>query len=99
MTALDVDTDLFTITDWAVVLPCEHKEHPARHVPDDPAVWDVWMRCPKCQHRARYALCESGRLRMRPPHNLGCVWCGWVTSWDIAVIACHRIPEAMGGAA
>lgn len=95
MTALDVDTDQLTDLDFAPTLPCEHHQHPT-HTPDQPAAWDITLRCPTCHNPSHYLLCEPGRQRMRPPATLGCRHCGHTGGWDVFVIACHPIPETRG---
>lgn len=94
MTATRTDTHILDAHDWAPHLPCEHRQHPPTHIEHDPARWHIRTRCPRCRHTRAYLLCESGRLRMRPPANLGCTQCGYVTDWDHAVIACDPLPEA-----
>lgn len=99
MSALDVDVDELVGLEFAVTLHCQHKGHPRSHDEHDPAVWDVHTLCPACGDRGHYALCESGRLAMRPPATLGCprAGCGHVGYWDDVVVVCNAIPEATRG--
>jgi hypothetical protein len=97
VTALDVAE--LTHLEFAATIPCEHRQHPVTHVADDPAAWVITIRCPKCDRGATYLICESGRLRMAPPHTIACVGFRWIGGWDDLIVSCLPIPEAMRGAA
>ena len=93
MTALDVDLNTLLDLDFAASIPCEHRQHPTKHQPDAPAIWDVRIRCPECGRTAHYQLCDIGKKWFEPPHTIGCIWCGKTGHWKDFVVACHPIPE------
>lgn len=56
--------DLSTIEDLDFPIPCEHSEHPTRHVVDQPAAYIIAFQCPACGRTGRYPMCESGWTEM-----------------------------------
>ena len=88
-----VSVEILLDLEFEATLPCEHHGHASRHL-DQPARWVVVTGCRECHRGGHYLLCESGRLRMRWPATLGCVWCGATGHWEDFVVSCHAIPEA-----
>lgn len=95
MTVTQVDTaiDVITGLDFSPVLPCEHRRHESRHLPDDPARWEVRWACKACRSSGHYLLCESGRLRLYAAPVVQCQACGATSTWDNFCTSCHPISE------
>lgn len=93
MAAVTPDIDEPTDLEFKPELPCEHRQHARRHQPDGPAVWDIYVKCPKCSALFHYLLCDIGRKQFEPPHTIGCTECGHIGYWDDFIVACNPIPE------